>query len=252
MQTIQRIRRRSASSLVHRDLVRCLKSGAFPNQMLPSEDDISTMFGVSRTTVRDALANLENSGYISRVQGRGTMINQTICSLTGRVSEGQPFTSLIQSQNMTPSVQNSKAEKRPITDHIRAALHTDATEMYRIEKLFLGNDMPIILSVNYFSTDFLTDELLDCPMDDTPLLQLLQSRFSFPDVAYDVVNIRPIQADAHLAQKLCLPEHTPMLMFESISMDANEQPLLVKHEFYHPDKIQFCEVRSTDYRGALS
>lgn len=63
-------------------------------------------------------------------------------SLTGRVSEGLPFTDLILSQGFTPSVANGKVEKLPITPEIQAALQTDASEMYRVEKLFLGDGEP--------------------------------------------------------------------------------------------------------------
>lgn len=247
MQGIKRVRRNSASALVRKNLARCIKEGYFPDGMLPSEDSIATMFGVSRITVRDALANLENLGYISRIQGKGTIVNQTISSLTGRVSEGLPFTDLILSQGFTPSVANGKVEKLPITLEIQAALQTDASEMYRVEKLFLGDGEPVVFGINYFSTEFINDELLSCPMDETLIFTLIQERFEFPDIAYDILNIRPYAADAYIAAQLQIPEHTAMLMFESVSMARDEQPLLVNHEFYHPEKIHFREVRSVDY-----
>ena len=243
MQITQRIRKSSASAQVRRNLVRYIKEGRFTGPRLPSEDDISSMFGVSRITVRDALANLENSGYVSRLQGRGTVINRTICSLTGRISEGRPFDALIRAQNMVPSMAASTVKKLPITPEIKKALQTGAGEMYQVERLFLGNGDPLILLDSY-----LTGDLLDSPVDGAPTLERLQERIFSPNLAYDLVTIHPIQASAHLAGKLGLPVGLPMLMFETISMDQAERPLLVNHEFYHPDKIRFCEVRLADYR----
>ena len=247
MHNVKRIRRSSAAAMVRRDLVRYIKEGYFPDGMLPSEDGIANMFGVSRITVRDALANLENWGYISRIQGKGTVVNQTISSLTGRVSEGQPFTSLIRSQGLTPSVTNGKVSRLPITPEIKAALRTEDTEMYKVEKLFLGNGEPVVFGINHFSTEFLNDEILSCPMDETLIFPLIQERFGFPDIAYDIVNIHPVKADAYIAGQLQIPEGTAMLMFEAVSMDREERPLLVNHEYYHPDKIHFREVRNVDY-----
>lgn len=44
--------------------------------MLPKEEDLCIYFGVSRITVRRALADLELQGLVERRQGRGTFVNQ--------------------------------------------------------------------------------------------------------------------------------------------------------------------------------
>lgn len=251
LQAIKRIKRNTASVIVRRDLIQRIKSGFFKDGMLPSEEDIANMFGVSRITVRDALAGLENLGYISRIQGKGTMVNRTISSLTGRVSEGQPFTDLIRSQGFEPSVVNGKAEKLPMQPHIKEALQTDSTEMYRVQKLFLGDGMPMVFGINYFSTDYVTDEILEWPMDETLIFTLLQERLGFPIIAYDIISIYPCAADAYVSAQLQLPEGTPLLRFESVSVDCMERPLLLNYEYYHPEKIHFREVRHVDYHMNL-
>ena len=110
---VKRIRRSSAASIVRQELKKMIKAGYFKDGTIPSEEGIAAMFGVSRTTVRDALANLENLGYISRIQGRGTMINQVVSNLSCRISEGLPFTELIGSLGMKAAVVNSKAAGIP-------------------------------------------------------------------------------------------------------------------------------------------
>lgn len=45
-------------------------------ELLPTEDDLTKLFGVSRITVRTALARLEASGLIRRRQGVGTFVRQ--------------------------------------------------------------------------------------------------------------------------------------------------------------------------------
>jgi len=46
-----------------------------PNSLLPTEEQMSKRFDVSRITVRAALELLENSGLISRMRGRGTIVS---------------------------------------------------------------------------------------------------------------------------------------------------------------------------------
>ncbi len=64
-------------------------------ELLPSENEIVKMFDVSRHTVRQAFALLENEGYIRREQGRGTIClgkkkvhgNRTIAVVTTYISD---------------------------------------------------------------------------------------------------------------------------------------------------------------------
>ena len=46
-----------------------------PNFLLPTEQQLSRRFNVSRMTIRAALDLLENSGLVSRLRGRGTVVS---------------------------------------------------------------------------------------------------------------------------------------------------------------------------------
>ena len=48
--------------------------GLVPGDILPSEHQLCRSFGVSRTVVRQALADLENTGVVTRVRGKGTFV----------------------------------------------------------------------------------------------------------------------------------------------------------------------------------
>lgn len=45
-----------------------------PGDLLPTENDMIKEFNASRTTVRNALANLEKEGYVWRRQGKGSVV----------------------------------------------------------------------------------------------------------------------------------------------------------------------------------
>src|SRR3972149_5671087 len=52
-----------------------IQRGAWkPGALVPGEPDLCRQFGVSRTTVRQALAELTHVGLVVREQGRGTVV----------------------------------------------------------------------------------------------------------------------------------------------------------------------------------
>lgn len=58
------------------EILSWLQSGRLkPNDQMPSENEIAEQFGVSRQTVRQTLGELEQEGWLQRVQGKGTFVS---------------------------------------------------------------------------------------------------------------------------------------------------------------------------------
>ena len=58
---------------------------------LPSELELASDLGVSRTVVRDALSELERDGYLERVRGIGTLVNRDVVQLKNRMDQKLEF-----------------------------------------------------------------------------------------------------------------------------------------------------------------
>jgi GntR family transcriptional regulator, transcriptional repressor for pyruvate dehydrogenase complex len=71
-------RRRTIAEDLHKDLLNGIVSGEFPpNGRLPTETRLAHDYGVSRSTVRIALARLREGGYITSRQGSGSVVVDT-------------------------------------------------------------------------------------------------------------------------------------------------------------------------------
>jgi GntR family transcriptional regulator len=247
MPAVRRIRKSSASQMVRADLTKLIKEGYFSSELLPSEDALANMFGVSRVTIREALANLENHDYISRVQGKGTAINKKVTSLTCRITEGLSFCDLLRQQGYTPSVKDGNVSKIQSNPTIAKKLATDSKELYCIKKTFLADGRPSIYCVNHLTTEHVSDKILTFPMDERSIFNLLHEEFDFPEIAYDIINVSPINVDKRISEYLELPVGTAMLMFESIVFDKKEEPVMYNEEYFNPEMLRFQEVRNTLY-----
>lgn len=60
---------------VDRDLRRLIERDLQVGTQLPNERELSVLYGVSRITIRQALAGLELDGYVERRQGAGTFVS---------------------------------------------------------------------------------------------------------------------------------------------------------------------------------
>ncbi|KSV56945.1 hypothetical protein ATO21_02590 [Pediococcus acidilactici] len=63
---------------ISEELIQQIESGEFAiKSKLPSEKELCNQYDVSRITVRKALAELEEKGYITRRQGQGSFVKKT-------------------------------------------------------------------------------------------------------------------------------------------------------------------------------
>ncbi|MGN7398091.1 FadR/GntR family transcriptional regulator [Peribacillus frigoritolerans] len=76
-----------------------------PGQLLPSEVKLAEMFGVSRSSIRDAMQILENTGVVSRRKKCGTTIRQITIEDLANIyspakSENENFIDLIETREV--------------------------------------------------------------------------------------------------------------------------------------------------------
>ncbi|GAA4442249.1 transcriptional regulator GamR [Ravibacter arvi] len=67
-------------SVISEDIISKIKNGEFrPGDKIPSENEIISVYGVSNTTARKALLDLELKGWARRIKGKGTFVlNRTM------------------------------------------------------------------------------------------------------------------------------------------------------------------------------
>jgi GntR family transcriptional repressor for pyruvate dehydrogenase complex len=118
----------SPTQQVREQLLAAIERGDFPpGSMLPSERALCATFGVSRVSVREAIAGLDAMGLITVQQGRGAFVRQGVA---GRYAG--PFGKYLQ-LHRAEIVELLKV--RGALDELtaeEAALHASATDLARV------------------------------------------------------------------------------------------------------------------------
>jgi GntR family transcriptional regulator len=135
------------------------------DEPMPTEEDLVTHFGVSRTTVRQAMSDLANEGLVVRRAGRGTFARQPLMVL--RMQQWHSLTKDIAQRGLAPSkkilcVERLKAGAE-IADRAKELVEGD---MLHIKSIRYADEVPIIVLDQYYPYElcgFLAEEPLDDP-----------------------------------------------------------------------------------------
>ena len=73
------VKRNSTPQLVMQQILESIESGQFkPGDKLPTEHQLIEMFGVGRSTIREATSTLSMMGYLRSIQGKGCFVREDL------------------------------------------------------------------------------------------------------------------------------------------------------------------------------
>ena len=120
-----------------------------PDSMLPSERELVEQYGVSRTTVRQALQELEHMNYIYRRHGKGTFVSDLRNHATN-LSGAYSFTDQMKSLGKNPETKillyRVVEAKKYFADKLNVAL---GDKLIKIKRLRLADGVPMMLERTY-------------------------------------------------------------------------------------------------------
>ena len=132
-----------------------IRSGEYAEgSHLPAERKLCELFGVSRVTVRQALQDLKNNGFIAREQGRGTYVKPSV--IEQPLDSLYSFSEELMRQHLTPGTRLLSLTTVPAQGHIAAALKLEEDIPVRcLCRLRLANEIPYAYETGYIPLDVL-------------------------------------------------------------------------------------------------
>jgi GntR family transcriptional regulator len=215
----------------------------FEDGRIPSETDLANQLGVSRTTIRDALSRLELEGAIYRKQGAGTFINEAGLQVKIRLEEIWGYEAMLEAHGYTPSIRIIAVEEKAASPKIAADLSLERDEpVLVVQKLFLADGEPVILSLNHLPTKIISDSYSH---DDfyAPLYKFL-ANFCQQHLSYYVSEIVPMLAPAWLVDRLHLPrQKAALLSFEEVGYNQDNLPIVRACSYFRDDVLRLRLIR---------
>eukprot|EP01037_Dinobryon_pediforme_P002168 gene2168-2205_t len=200
---------------------------------LPSEADLMRQFGVSRPTVRHAMAQLAQAGLITRGRGRGTFVTPE--RLNHNVSLA--FEDEMRTARRSVRFEVLKRDIMAPGAAMQQALKLRPDEaVERIERLRFLDDVPFAHEQRTLPASLsagITQEMLE----SLAIISLLAAACERPARIRNMV--RCMAGDARVTGLLGLRPRTPLMLTEHVYYAASGRPLLHGMVRFHWDRVEF-------------
>ena len=201
---------------------------------LDNELELARQLGVSRPTVRRAIALLANRGLVIRRHGIGTLV------VPVRVRRPVRLSSLyddLKEAGQTPTTRLIAYETVPAPAEIAASLQlATGARVLHTERLRFASEQPIALMRNFLPVS-LQAAVSEEGLETSGLYQLLRQAGIHLRLASQTIGART--AGRREARLLSVPASAPLLTMRRISYDDAGQPVEYGSHVYPAERYSF-------------
>lgn len=157
-------------------LIDYIKTSLTENEKMLSEREICDKYNVSRTTVRAALSELEETGFIYKRHGKGTFVSGLWKEMKN-LSNAFSFTEQMKQLGKSPHTDILSFEKVKAIPYIAENLQISTNdEVYKLKRLRSADNMKMLYETSFIPANLfpnLTVELLET----MPLYDLFSDKY---------------------------------------------------------------------------
>ena len=215
-----------------------IQRGDYPKgSMIPTESELSKMFGLSRTTVRQAIAELVKEGWLYRVRSKGTFVSRPKVN-QDFIQKLESYNEQIRRTGRTPHTEVLDFDIVPATSEVAEHLGIQPGDkvIYLYRKRY-ADDEPIVILKTYLPYERCSF-LMGHNFEKESLYAVLSQDDSVK--VYCVKRlVEAIEATADDAEKLNMKKGKPIQFFTSVGCNAYGQPIEFSLARYRGDRSSF-------------
>ena len=207
-----------------------------PGTRLPTEKELMARFGVSRTTVREAVNEMARAGLIRRRSGSGTFvaeppIEQELTRLTGFVED-------MRALQLEPTAEVITRREVAATGRVAEQLALpEGTTVMLIERVRLANGQPLSFDVTYLPLS-IGIPLAREDLVIYPIFELLEEKYGIA-LGHADYWVEAANASSRVARHLKIKPNDAVLLIERITYSSTGEALDYEELHYRGDRVRY-------------
>ena len=204
---------------------------------LPTEEELCELYQISRPTIRQAMKELETSGLINRLKGKGSFIaepkiNQEFAMhFEGFEERMQRLSFSVRTETTEFEVTNANEIE---ATNLQLALNSP---VYKIRGVKYANDIPMVVFLSFLPFQ-LYPKLTKQHCEESSITQIITETYGYTVGSYQkTIEIKP--ASDYEAQILAVKKGSSVQYIDTISYNVEKTPLEFSMERYRSDKNKF-------------
>jgi DNA-binding GntR family transcriptional regulator len=233
--------RRSLRHNLAQELRARIRAGEWrPGERMPSEPELARSSTVSRSSMRGAIAMLEEEGYVDRRRGSGTYVTHRPAP-PNDLGRNVGVSSLIASTGSHPGTVEESSGSVPAPAAVAEALGVAEGEpVSTLRRVRTANGRRVVDVTDWCRMEHLGPEEL-AEIREGSIYAALEARGLTVD--HGLAQLTPGNADGEVAIRLRIPTGTLLLTIDQVDRTAGGVAVLVSREHYIADDFTFTLVR---------
>ncbi len=214
-----------------------------PGEKLPTEVELSKIYGVSKITVRKAMENLTKDSLVERIRGKGTFVSQKKEKI--HLGENSGFNDSFVSKGHSTkykilSAKYIKADSL-LSEKLQISLNSP---IIYIERLIWEDLAPVGIDKLYVSEHLYPDIITKLSVDRS-LYQTLKEEYNI-NIQNSILEINGIVASIENSELLRCAIGDPLFQVEKVSYQASGIPIHYSSSIVRCDRISYV-ISINDY-----
>ncbi|KKI90868.1 GntR family transcriptional regulator [Bacillus sp. SA1-12] len=205
-------------------------------EKIPTEIELSESHKISRITVRKAILELVEEGYLIKKQGKGTFVSKP--KIERKIVHFLSFSDACKANGLKAGSKVIKKEIIQPTPKDQEKLQLDENDaMVYIQRVRYGGDSPVMLENNYFSYKnyhFLLSENLE-----TSLYQTLEEKHQIKPSHSGELSLEIVRATEDQAELLEVATGEPLFYMDTVIFDEHNRPVHIGKQYIIGEGYKF-------------
>lgn len=205
------------------------------NSSIPSENELSRMYGISRMTVRSVITRLVHEGLLYSVPGKGTFVSSP--KIISKPLSQMGIREQLEKMGYETSTKLISIEKiaAPVKVAKELSIGTN-TEVYVVKRLRYVKGEPLSIHTSYIPVT-LCPELDSKDLEGMQLCHILEREYQY-EIAKIVETLESTMATSAEEKLLLVKKGFALLLLENIVYGKNGLPIEYTKVLFRGDKIK--------------